>query len=62
MTSASRTKEFDQPGSYRFLKCITVKSLELDLFFGIMAQTDSYISLPTCLVVTYDVNVTYKVG
>jgi len=32
------------------------------LYFGIMAQTDSYISLPTCLAVTYDVNLTFQDG
>jgi len=32
------------------------------LFFGIIAQTDSCISLQTCLIVTYDVNVTFQVG
>jgi len=35
----SRTKEFDLPGSYHFLKCITVKYLELDLFKGESKQT-----------------------
>jgi hypothetical protein len=80
----SRTKEFDLPGSCLFLKCITVKFLELDylkgkvsklcwsemqetgsysrLFFGVMGQIDSYVCLPTCLVATNDVNLTFEVG